>query len=145
MYVIKESLVDEQVVCWNCEEMVHESALQCPYCNVELQKHVLQKAFSPTPKITPITQYAAVQETIPQQQHEHSETGSTAAFIVSLFLFLGGSAFLFLATMVFFFSQNGSFTISWPSHIASAFLGLGMASVAFGTLFFQRLSSASEE
>lgn len=142
--MIKESLIDEQIVCWNCEESVHESALQCPYCNVELRKHPLQKAASSTPKITPITQYAAPQ-TASSAHQESRETGSTASFVASLFLFLGGSAFLFLAVMVFFFSQNGSFTISWPRHMSSAFLGLGMAFVAFGTLFFQRLTNDSEE
>jgi hypothetical protein len=144
MYVIKEPLVDEQVLCWNCEEMVHESALQCPYCNIELRKHSLQKAAPPSSKITPITPYA-VTKSAPVEQHEPVPTGSTFAFISTLFLFLGGSAFLFLAAMVFFFAQDGFFTISWPKHTSSAFLGLGMAAIAFGTLFLQNVSGSSED
>lgn len=144
MYVIKEPLVEEQVLCWNCEEMVHESALQCPYCNIELRKHALQKASPVSAKITPITPYAVKQNASVEQQ-EQPQSGSMFAFISSLFLFLSGSAFLFLAAMVFFFAQDGFFTITWPRHMASAFLGLGMAFVAFGTLFLQRVSGPAGE
>jgi hypothetical protein len=141
MYVIKEPLVEEQVVCWNCEELVHESALQCPYCNIELHKHTLEKPAAPSTKITPITPYTATQN----EPQSLPKSESTFSFVCSLFLFLTGSAFLFLAAMVFFFAQDGFFTICWPQHTSSAFLGLGMAAVAFGTLFFQRVSGSSED
>jgi hypothetical protein len=138
MYVIKESLLDEQVVCWNCEEMVHESALQCPYCSVELRKHELQKATLSTPKITPIEQYTTTQ-CAPKPHREQQRSGSMVSFVFSLSFFLGGSAFLFLAAMIFFFSQEGVFAICWPKHNAFAFLGLGMAALSFGTLFLQNV------
>jgi hypothetical protein len=142
MYVIKEPLAEEQVVCWNCEELVHESALQCPYCNIELHKHQLEKPVTTaSTKITPITPYTPTPN---EQQQSIPKSGSTFSFICSLFLFLGGSAFLFLSAMVFFFAQDGFFTICWPQHTWSAFLGLGMAAVAFGTLFFQRVCGPSE-
>ena len=146
MYVIKEPLLDEQVVCWNCEEMVHESALQCPYCNVDLRKHAPQKAsLSSTPKITPINPYVVAAQNVPQPVQGDQKSGSALSCILSLFLFLGGSAFLFLAMIVFFFSENGSFTISWQQHSASAFLGLGMAAVAFGMLLFQGIDDSSKQ
>lgn len=147
MYSIKEPLESEQVLCWNCEEMVHESALQCPYCNIELRKHSLQKAPSEsykTQKITPISQYT-VSHSVPQKQPLlEKKADSSFAFVCSLLLFLTGSSFLLLATFISFFSKEGFFTISWQEHSWSAFLGLGMAAIAFGTLFFQRISTTSE-
>ena len=104
-----------------------------------MHKHALQKPTQASTKITPITPYAVTQNA-PVERHEPAKIGSTFAFISALLLFLGGSAFLFLAAMVFFFAQDGFFTITWPQHTASAFLGLGMAAVAFGTLFLQRVS-----
>lgn len=130
---------DDQVICWNCEEAVHETASVCPYCNVDLSRHTVQKAVDLN-KITILPQGKVVCE-----QPSEGNTQQSLRFLGSLFFLLAGSSLFFIAILIAFFSRGGAFTISWPEHSWSAFFGLGLSLLAFGTLLFQKLPSHLEE
>lgn len=143
MFSRQEHRNSDQIVCWNCEEAVHETALTCPYCNVDIKRHPVQKA-SQDPKITPLPHIGPPLD----QKLLHSEDESPTlnlAFLGSLFFLLAGSALFFLAILIALFSRGGSFTVSWPEHRWSAFFGLGLTLLALGTYLFQKIPGGQEE
>lgn len=146
MFSRQEHHSDDQVICWNCEEAVHQSAIVCPYCNVEIHRHAVEKV-SGIKKITPISQepLSHVPQSPQNRAFERSSFGQTFSFLSSLFLLLSGSALFFLAVIIAFFARDGAFTLTWPEHSWPAFFGLGIALLAIGTLCLQKLSGGSEE
>lgn len=130
MYSMQDHCTDDQIVCWNCEEAVHQSALQCPYCYAELHRHPVQKA----------TKITVLDHKIPTPAPE-SGVRQSVSFVLSLLFLLAGSSLFFLSLMIALFAKDGSFTISWSDHAWTAFFGLGLAFVSFGVLFLQQLSS----
>jgi hypothetical protein len=144
MFSRQEHRNSDQVICWRCEEAVHETALVCPYCNADIKRHPVQKA-TEAAKITPLPHVGPV---VDQRQPHHDEEESpthTLAFLGSLFLLLAGSALFFLAVLIALFSRGGSFTVSWPEHRWSAFFGLGMTLLALGAFLFQKVPGGQEE
>ena len=144
MFSRQEHCASDQILCWNCEEAVHQTVIVCPYCNVEIHRHPVQKVSEQT-KITALSQPG-----VSSVDHGHVvDTGESPAqtlrFLGSLFLLLLGSSLFFLAILIALFSRGGCFTLSWPEHSWSAFFGLGLALLAFGTMVFQKLPGASEE
>ena len=139
MFSRQEQRNCDQVVCWNCEESVHETVLVCPYCNVDIKRHPVAKA-SDQPKITHLPRVK-----LPSDQGEAEGTVHTLAFLGSLLLLLAGSSLFFLAILIALFSRGGSFTISWPEHQWSAFFGLGLTLLSLGTYLFQKVPSGREE
>ena len=133
MISAQEQLADEQIVCWNCEETVHESAVQCPYCYVEMSRHEPETGS----KVTPFRHTPSIEEA--------SAQGGTLSFLFSLLFLLSGSALFFLSVLVAFFARNGEFTLRWSEQSWSGFLGLGMAFLAFGTIFLQSVPGGREE
>lgn len=145
MYSRQEHHTEDQVICWNCEEVVHQSVLVCPYCNVEIHRHTPQKAFEQQ-KITPLPQPLHIISTDISHTHDSSENGSqTLRFLFSLFFLLSGSALFFLAVIIALFARDGTFTLSWQEHTWSAFFGLGLCLLACGAFFMQNLSCSTEE
>jgi len=129
---LAQELLDEQVVCWNCEEVVHESAIQCPYCYVEVSKRAIERRLT--------------SDAFQEEAEAVEGTGSGVfSFVFSLFFLLSGSAMFFLSVIIACFSKGGEFTLSWSEQSWTAFLGLGMTFLALGTIFLQNLPSASEE
>ena len=141
MFSRQEQCIDDQIICWNCEEAVHQSAIVCPYCNVELHRHPVQKASEFT-KIATLPQ----PERASHRGAEVSEGAmSTIRFLCCLMLMLAGSSLFFLAILVALFSRGGSFTLSWPEHCWSAFFGLGLSLLSFGAFFLQKVSGRFED
>jgi hypothetical protein len=129
----------DQVICWNCEESVHETTLVCPYCNADVKRHPVAKVSDQT-KITPLPNTG-----LPSACSEAENATHTLAFLGSLLLLLAGSALFFLALLIAFFSRGGSFTVSWPEHRWSAFFGLGLTLLSLGTFLFQKIPGEDEE
>jgi hypothetical protein len=144
MFSRQEHHTEDQVICWNCEEAVHQSVLVCPYCNVDIHRHHVQKA-PEQQKITPLSQSSPTTSEPLCNNDSPDGAMQTLRFLCSLFLLLAGSALFFLAVIIAFFAHDGAFTISWQEHTWSAFFGLGLSLLAFGTFFLQKLSSAAEE
>jgi hypothetical protein len=143
MFSRQEHRSGDQVICWNCEEAVHETVLACPYCNADIKRHPVQRA-TETPKITPLPHAGS------SSDHRHPHDGAegtthTLAFLGALFLLLAGSALFLLAILIALFSRGGSFTVSWPEHRWSAFFGLGMTLLALGAFLFQKVPGGQEE
>jgi len=138
MILTQEHLADEQVICWNCEETVHESATQCPYCYVEVNRHQVEKASEKDQKVTPFL------NTPHKAPDESPAKGGTFSFLTSLLFLLSGSALFFLAVLIAFFARNGGFVLRWSEQSWSSFLGLGMAFLAFGTIFLQNVPGSSD-
>jgi hypothetical protein len=138
MYSTQEHFADNQILCWNCEEAVHESASQCPYCNVAIDRHPVQKASTEKITVLPKPKNFAVEKHV-------EESEPLFGFMISLLLMLSGSALFFLSIIIALFSKDGNFTISWSEHSWSGFFGFGLALLSFGTLFLQKLSEPSEE
>lgn len=137
MYSTQERVTDNQVICWNCEEAVHESTTQCPYCHVSINRHPVQKASTEKITVLPHPRHPPV-----EKQEEESEP--FFAFLISLLLMLAGGTLFFLSIIIALFSRDGIFTLSWSEHSWSGFFGFGMALLAFGTLFLQKLAEPAE-
>jgi len=133
MISAQEHLVDEQIVCWNCEETVHESAVQCPYCYVDMARHPVER----DSKIAPFHHT--------HTSEEISAKEGTLSFLFSLLFLLSGSALFFLSVLVAFFARGGEFTLRWSEQNWSAFLGLGIAFLSFGTIFLQNVPGGRKE
>lgn len=143
MFSRQEHRNSDQVICWNCEEAVHETALVCPYCNADIKRHPVQRA-TDSAKITPLPHVGpAIDHRQPQVEVESPTLN--LAFLGSLFLLLAGSALFFLAILIALFSRGGSFTVSWPEHRWSAFFGLGLTLLALGAFLFQKVPGGQEE
>lgn len=138
MYSTQERFVDNQIICWNCEEAVHGSALQCPYCNVPIDRHPVQKTSTEKITVLPKPRNLPVEKPV-------DEAEPLFAFLISLLLMLAGGALFFLSIIIALFSKDGIFTLSWSEHVWSGFFGFGLALLAFGTLFLQKLSEQTEE
>jgi len=143
MYNTQEQIA-EQVVCWNCEERVHTLSSTCPYCHVDLHMYESTATELQEHKITsfpnvsaPKTEELSSQEKLPR----NTLIWNTA---LSLLFFLAGSSLFVLSIIIATFSQEGSFTISWHEHTWSAFFGLGIAFLAFGILFFQKIQEHAD-
>jgi len=132
-----------QIVCWNCEELVHRYATHCPYCQKDLARPTLDEDDVPNrakPKISqPVASPFGKIEALPhvdlQQKEELAETEETLpanAFVhqaghvlLSLFSLLAGSFFFFFGLLLLLFSENGTFSLewkasSWPYFVFSA-------------------------
>lgn len=118
---MKANLSSSQILCWNCEEVVHEYAARCPYCSKDLTNS--QKPSSvptiqslPTEKISPIHPIATPiqeQEKVEEEQPSLLPDGFTV--LVSLAALLAGSFFLFFGVVIKLFSVNGSFVLEWKA------------------------------
>jgi hypothetical protein len=147
MFSRQEHHTNDQIICWNCEEAVHQSVIACPYCNADLHRHQVQKVSDQT-KITPILQqHTPLSPELPRstESPETAGIGQTISLLGSLFLLLSGSAFFFLAVIIAFFARDGAFTLSWPEHSWSAFFGLGLFLLSLGVMCMQRLAGVAED
>lgn len=148
MFLRQPSCADDQVVCWSCEESVHQSALVCPYCRADMQRHAAQNALH-APKValvmkrTPSSTAEASSERARGQPEEVAE-GGPLTYLVALFALLLGSSLVLLALLIFCFSKDGSFSISWPERSWASFFGLGLTFFGVGAFFFQMLSNSEE-
>ncbi len=129
---------DGPLACWNCEETVHSSALYCPYCSSDLQKHaplrtttLKTQAILPKPAQTDCAKSSG-SESLP------SHPSSAVGFMATLFFMLAGSTFLFLSVIIVTFSKAGFFTISWHERSSLSYFGLGLALVSFGLYLMQQ-------
>ena len=145
MFSRQEHQTDDQVICWNCEEAVHQSAIVCPYCNVDIQRHQVVKA-SGREKITPLpkTAFTAAHESC-QTIHSSESVAQMLRFAATLFFFLSGSALFVLAIVIALFARDGAFTISWTEQSWLAFFGLGLSLLSGGMFFMSSLSERPEE
>jgi hypothetical protein len=136
MPAVQERVIENQLLCWNCEESVHHLAATCPYCHADLSLYPQQEEKIAEPKITQLPRYVAPK---PVKQVQSAAVGGTLHTALSLLFLLAGSSLFILAVIIFLFAKDGSFTISWPEHSWTAFFGLGTALMAFGTIFLQRV------
>lgn len=115
---------DAQILCWNCEEIVHKYAVECPYCKKEL------RAFSSddtefneiepiekdtTSKIAPIFAYKQVEELpfdVPVEEQSH-ESSSLLYALGSLVSVLAGTFFLIFGLFLKLFSEDGVLSFQW--------------------------------
>ena len=144
MFSRQEHHTDDQVICWNCEEAVHQSTIICPYCNVEIHRHQVQKALDKE-KITQLPQSQFSNQPKHREPSESAAIGQTLSFLCALALLLSGSALFFLAVIIALFARDGAFTLSWPEHSWSAFFGLGLFLLSMGMLCMQKLSGTSDD
>lgn len=142
---MKANLNSSQILCWNCEEIVHAYAARCPYCTKDLSgtKSSAQTSSSQSDKIAQIhpdplviKQELLAQELqspeskdqlLPEELPSPLPDGFT--ILVSLAALLAGSFFLFFGIVIKLFSVNGAFTLewkasSWPYFIGSSFVML---------------------
>jgi hypothetical protein len=144
MFSRQEHFADDQVICWNCEETVHQTAIVCPYCHVEIHRHHVQKA-ADSAKITTLSPSPNVSESKVHLADRVEGPLQTVRFLCSLLLLLAGSALFFISMLIALFSKGGTFTLSWPEQSWSAYFGLGIALLAFGTLFLQKVSGSADD
>jgi hypothetical protein len=136
---------ESQLACWSCEEVVHHSALYCPYCSADLQKHPPLR--TEVPKAQAILPKTAHIDCTRASQNETTKSNlfSSVGFMLTLFFMLAGSAFLFLSIVIVTFSKAGSFTISWQERSWLPYFGLGLAFVAFGVYLMQQKKNEGVE
>ena len=144
MFSRQEHHTEDQVICWNCEETVHQSAIVCPYCNADIHRHQVQKA-TDCQKITPLTQQPLSSSDLTSGTDTYEKGSHTFRFLCSLFFLLAGSSLFFLSVMIALFARDGAFTISWQEHTWSAFFGLGLSLLSAGVFAMQKLPNVTEE
>lgn len=139
----REQIIHNQLLCWNCEEIVHEQARVCPYCNVDLHRqskdskithlsgHLVSEEKPKKPPVTP-------SNLLPSSSQANTSDSSLAA-LSSLGLLFLGTAFLFLGILVALFSQDGVFTLSWAEHHWPLYVGGGIALSSLGLLLLKKV------
>ncbi|MDB6081901.1 MAG: hypothetical protein JWO53_1173 [Chlamydiia bacterium] len=153
------TLSNSQIVCMNCEELVHRYAARCPYCNQDLTTvslkepvsckitHLEQPIYVPQPvdesvrvrqdslsKIN-ITDTDRIENSLPEDAIE--DDTSLLKVLLPLISLLAGSFFIFFSLMIKLFSKNGKLTLewsaeSWPYYLVPALilLVIGMATLS---------------
>lgn len=147
-------------LCWNCEGSVSLADESCPYCGVSVQSAGLdgtENSFLPPYRMSshgdnqsiPAAPYSAFQN--PQADDEKKEEQSTAVedsnsssefkqvLIPMILLFSGSLAFLF-GLVLFLFSQNGIFTLSWNGTLWYVYSLLSIPLLILGWLTLQKLN-----
>jgi len=138
-----EPVRHDQTLCWNCEEVVHTHASQCPYCKVQL-KHSTKATHvvSSGDKITPLpAALPQAESSFPSPKEESHALGNT---ILSICLLFGGCNLLFLGILVGLFSRNGTFSLSWAEAHWPIYFGAGIAFVAFGLIAMSAIDQKKE-
>jgi hypothetical protein len=130
---------DGQLACWSCEEAVHQTALYCPYCSADLQKHAPLRSVASKPSpILPKLEQIDCGKAAARSERTKPQASSALGFMVTLFFMIAGSAFLFLSVIILTFAKAGSFTISWHERSSLPYFGLGLAFVSFGIYMMQQ-------
>ena len=129
MTLSKEHIAHDQLLCSNCEEIVHISASSCPYCNASLQPKNTLSSISGSK----ITSLISSDSPVTAEKHPTSQpkTDSSSA-VLSLLLLLGGCNVLFLGILIALFSKEGSFSLQWPEQHWPVYFGMGIALTSFG-------------
>ena len=141
-----ESLHHDHSLCWNCEEIVHPQASQCPYCRAQM-KHATKATHVVTAgdKITPLPTPQIAQETHASSSRSlDSKAASFGNTILSICLLFGGCNLLFLGILVGLFSRNGSFTLNWPEAHWPLYFGAGLSAIAFGLIALKSIDQKQE-
>lgn len=134
---LKGQIADDQLLCWNCEEIVHTSALSCPYCNASLKNTITTSGISTHSKITQLI--PTQEKTLPQESPSKEPVITTGPALATICLLFGGCNILFLGILIALFSREGSFSLSWPEAHWPAYFGLGIALTAFGLMTLKKV------
>lgn len=135
--------------CWNCEETVHRSASECPYCRkslavfqetvqdeVEATLYKIPTLHSPTPHSTilhsPSNNTADV---IPQEP----STPSPLILLSTLLLTTLSGALLLLSCLIVTFSDGISFTLEWSHASWIPIGGIGCILGGIASILLQKI------
>lgn len=145
---------NNQVICSNCEEQVHPSAISCPYCNCNLKAPMATRekiCDSLQEQFLQHTKKLQMENSVPRKEKEHVEkevleepSSETAAdVLIPLFTMLTGSCFLFFALFLKLFSKNGKLVFEWKGESAFHFFVPAVILLLIG--FFSLSSSQIEK
>jgi hypothetical protein len=135
---MKANLSSSQIMCWNCEEVVHAYAARCPYCHKDLTANTAPAAPSPVlvekiAQIQPIapSPVVALHEEKVEANEESGFLQDAFTILISLAALLAGSFFFFFGVIIKLFSKNGTFVLewnvnSWPYFVVSALVLLSL-------------------
>ncbi len=149
-----------QMLCFHCEEYISRSAHVCPYCKTQVSVTPHQNSqgnlYSAQGE-TKITRLMHHDQPFSSSSHglqgfqtedeglSHNSQSSPLTYISSLLFLLMGGAFFFLGILFPILAQDGTITISWDESLWLPFLGVGLALIACGYLFLQRIQISFDE
>ncbi len=118
---------DSQILCWNCEEIVHKYAVECPYCKKELRAGASDDTdfiesdlpeIDQTSKIAPIFSFKPPEDVLSDELIEKKQSNVSTSLLYalcSIICLLAGSFFLIFGVFLKLFSENGVLSFQWDA------------------------------
>ncbi|MBS0635584.1 MAG: hypothetical protein JSR37_08995 [Verrucomicrobia bacterium] len=126
---MKANLSSSQIFCSHCEELVHEYAVKCPYCNKDIDRS------SPVDKIAqihvPASPIAAPEQVLCAEQAP-SALPEAFTVLLSLASLLAASFFFFFGVIIKLFGTNGTFVLEWNVGCWPYFVGSSLILLCLG-------------
>lgn len=156
------SAVPKKKLCWNCEGNVSRELDNCPYCGVYVHPLELEGESDWNPTYHPSSKTEEIPSPLYRIDSKNSSNEEEAESSDSideeertlplshllnklkqdlfplLFLLMGSGFFLF-GIILLLFSQNGTFTLQWPSENGYYFFFVSIPLLFFGWKFLQAL------
>lgn len=135
--IMKANLNSSQILCGNCEEMVHAYAVRCPYCHKDVQTTQSDKitpiqTLDPVPAV-PMEQQVAIVEEMPSALPE------AFTVLISLAALLAASFFFFFGVIIKLFAENGTFVLEWKVGAWPYFVGSSLVLLILGLYTLSKL------
>jgi len=141
---MKANLNSSQILCWNCEEIVHAYVARCPYCS----KDVLPPQSEKIAQIHPVNPMPIAPPPVQEQVVEEERASllpDAFTVLVSLAALLAGSFFLFFGVIIKLFSVNGSFVLEWNASSWPYFVCSSLVLLTLGLYTLSKLDKVSDE
>ena len=139
-------------LCWNCEGSVAKHLETCPYCGVYLSPSQQDPEEMPTPpypvasdKGEAIPKPPYQSETLPNGSLElRANAPSENSIAQPLFLLLPGTTFLLFGLILWLFSEDGRFTLSWNQDWGPVFFLTSLPLLGWGSRTLRGLQEGGE-
>lgn len=135
---MKANLSSSQIFCSHCEELVHEYAVRCPYCNKDIDNS--SSADKITQMHAPIAPMAAPESILPAEE-ALSALPEAFTVLVSLAALLAASFFFFFGVIIKLFSTNGIFALEWNVSCWPYFVGSSLVLLCLGLYTLSNLDN----
>ncbi len=148
-------------LCWNCEGRVSLAEENCPYCAVYLGPAPDENGESKDILAPPYRIVESEEENIPaspyalkkedQEQEESEETDLSYAktdvkeVVLPLGLLSSGTLFLLFGLVLWMFSENGTFTLTWNGDYWYYYLILSLPLLFFGWRALKKFEMGQED
>lgn len=146
-------------LCWNCEGRVSLEEENCPYCAVYLGPAPNENGTSKDILAPPYRLVESEEDTIPSSPYSDASEESTSEeetdfsvaksdmkdVVLPLGLLSAGSLFFLFGLVLYIFSENGVFTLSWNGEYWYYYLVMAFPMLFVGWRALQRTDSEERD